>query len=286
MIRQGGFAGRVLVAALFLFAVAISVNAYTIVMRDGRRVQIPDTFTVTDSTLTYDVGSGMQVTVQLNTVDIAATERLNGEGQGSFLRRVSAPTTAADRVTQNRPKAGRTITNQDLEVYRRTRIENEKAYEQRRQELGLPSLEERRREVAEIEARTVEQVRNMRERQQEIDEAFWRGRASALSAEAAARGAQLDFARNQVVDWPAVFPIGGGFFPFGQVGFGFPFDGRFRRFPFNGPFTGFPSVPQFPPFGLTPVFGPFNTPPIRPRIFVAPGVRTHPSRPMGGGRRH
>jgi len=282
--RKGSFAGRVLVAALFLFAVAASVNAYTIVMRDGRRVQIPDTFTVTDSTLTYEVGSGMQVTVQLNTVDVAATERLNREPQGSLLRRASPPTAVDDRVTQNRPKAGRTITNQDLEVYRQTRIENEKAYEQRRKELGLPSLEERRREVAEIEARTVEQVRNMRERQQEIDEAYWRGRASALSAEAAARGAQFDFTRSQVVEWPTVFPVDGfpGFFPFGQVGFGFPFDGRFRRFPF----TGFPSVPQFPPFGLTPIFGPFNTPPVRPRIFVAPGARTHSSQPMRGPRRH
>lgn len=284
MIRRRGFlTGRVVVAALVLALSAVSASAYTIVMRDGRRVEIPDKFLMTNSTLTYEVGSGIQVTIQLNTVDIPATERANGEAQGSFLLKASTPKPVADRIPQERPKPDRTITNQDLETYRRTRIDNEKAYEQRRKELGLPSLEERRRELAEIEDRTVEQVRNMRERQQELDEAYWRGRATALNAEAAARAAQFDFMRSQTVDWPAVFPVGAfpGFFPFGTVGF--PFDHRFRHFPF----TGFPSVPQFPPFGLTPIFGPFNRVPFRPRIFVVPGVRTQPvhSRPMGG-RRH
>jgi hypothetical protein len=285
MIRRRLFlTGRVVVAALILALGAVSASAYTIVMRDGRRVEIPDKFTMTNSTLTYQVGSGMQVTIQLNTVDIAATERANGEAKGSFLLKANAPKPVAEPLAPQRPTANRTITNQDLETFRRARIENEKTYEQRRKELGLPSLEERQREVAEIEDRTVEQVRSMRERQQELDEAYWRGRASALSTQAAATQAQIDFARSQVVDWPVAFPVGGfpGFFPFGTVGFPFG-DRRFRHFPF----TGFPSVPQFPPFGLTPIFGPFNTPPFRARIFVAP--RTRPQvfqpRPMNP-RRH
>jgi hypothetical protein len=280
--RKGSFAGRVLVAALFLMGIAASVNAYTIVMRDGRRVQIPDTFTVTDSTLTYEVGSGIQVTMQLNTVNVAATERVNGESPGSLLLRATSPMEASS-VKQPRSGANRSITNKELEGYRLARIENEAAYEKKRQELGLPSFEERRKELQAIEDRTVEQVRNMRARQQEIDEAFWRGRATALSDAAAARQAQVGFTSGQVAEWPVAFPVGGfpGFFPFGTVGF--PFDGRFRQFPF----TGFPSVPQFPPFGLTPIFGPFNRVPFKPRIFVAPGVRTQPSHPrtMGPRRR-
>ena len=193
----------------------------------------------------------------------------------------------ADSIPQRRAHQNRTITNQDLETYRRSRIENEKAYEERRKELGLPSMEERRREIAEIEDRTVEQVRNMRERQQEVEAAYWRGRATALSTDTAATAAQLDLARRQLNEIPSIYSVGGafpGFFPFDNVGFGFGFGGgRFRHFPF----TGFPSVPQFPPFGLTPVFGPFNRPPFRPRIFIAPRVRPQPfpSRPLNP-RRH
>ena len=111
-------------------------------MRDGRRVEIPNEFTVTNSTLTYDVGNGIQRTIQLNAVDIAATERANGEAQGAFLNRANAP--AVERVSQTRRGgAQRSITNADLEKYRRTRVEGEKEYEARRQELGLPSMEDR-----------------------------------------------------------------------------------------------------------------------------------------------
>src|SRR5262249_46289197 len=56
---------RVLFAALFLSLTVTVVNAYTVVMRDGRRVEIPNEFTVTNSTLTYDIGNDMQVTIQL-----------------------------------------------------------------------------------------------------------------------------------------------------------------------------------------------------------------------------
>ncbi|HEU4872462.1 MAG TPA: hypothetical protein VFT44_05125, partial [Pyrinomonadaceae bacterium] len=151
---------KVLFAALFLFLTVSVVNAYTVVMRDGRRVEIPNEFAVTSSTLTYDVGNGIQITIQLNTVDIVATERANGEAVGSFLRKATAPQVPVEPAPQT--NAQRSITNTDLEKYRRARVEGENEYEKRRQELGLPSMEERRREVAAIEDRTVEHVRNLR----------------------------------------------------------------------------------------------------------------------------
>jgi len=88
--RKRSLTGRVLVVALVLVVGAVSASAYTIVMRDGRKVQIPDQFTVTNSTLTYGAGDDIQVTIQLNTVDIAATERANGEARGAFLLRANA----------------------------------------------------------------------------------------------------------------------------------------------------------------------------------------------------
>ena len=263
---------KVLFAALFLFLTVSVVNAYTIVMRDGRRVEIPNEFTVTNSTLTYDVGNGIQVTLQLNTVDIGATERANGEAQGSFWRKATAPKTPVESATQTRrTTAGRSITNNDLEKYRRARVESENEYESRRQELGLPSMEERRREVAAIEDRTLEQVRNMRAQ----EEAYWRSRAEALRAEAAVNEARMGALRQSPVDIPWSFGGFSGFGPFDTLGFGItagPF-GRFRRFQ-SSPFDGFLSTP-ITPFPRIPFSG-------RRNVFTPRGVRINP-RPVHRG---
>jgi hypothetical protein len=253
----------------------LTANAYTIVMRDGRRLEIPDKFNVTGSTLTYKAGSDIQVTVQLNTVDIAATEQANGEAAGSFWRKTSAAQPVANAVPQGPRRAGRSITNADLEPYRRVRLEGEKEYEQLRRDNGLPSREERRREVEEIQDRTLEQVRSMRSQQEAEEAAYWRGRAEAMRG--ANQGGQDGWRGN--FD-PAIYSYGGfpGFFPF--EGFGFGADGqRFRRFGrFNSdPFSGFLATPitPFPRF-------PSN---FRRPIFTAPRVRFGPRPSHGGGRR-
>ena len=179
--RKRNLTGRVAVTALVLVFGAVSASAYTIVMRDGRHIEIPNNFTVTSSTLTYEVSDGMQVTVQLNTVDIAATERANGERAGSFLLKANAVRPAVAPASQvRRTRAQRSITNADLEQYRRARVDNEQAYERSRKELGLPSMEERRREVAAIQERTLEEVRNLRKQQEAEQEAAWRSRMELL----------------------------------------------------------------------------------------------------------
>jgi hypothetical protein len=244
---------KVLFAALFLFLTVSVVNAYTIVMLDGRRVEIPNQFTVTNSTLTYDVGSGMQVTIQLNTVDIDATERANGEVRGSLLMKADAPKEGGEPAPQTR-RAGRSITNGELEKFRRARVESEKE----RNELALPSAEQRRNETAAIEDRTVEQVRNMRAQ----EEAYWRSRAEAMRSEMSANEAQ----GRQDIPWSF---SSGGVLPFDGAGFGvtggrFNRFGRFRPSPFDG-FLATPITP-FPRF-------PFSD---RRRVFTRPAVRVVP----------
>lgn len=249
---------KVLFAALFLFLTVSVVDAYTIVMRDGRRVEIPNEFTVTNSTLTYDVGNGIQVTVQLNTIDIRETERANREAQGSFLMKATAAKADVEPAPQtHRAGAGRSITNTELEKFRLARVESEN----QRKALGLPSLEDRQRETAAIEDRTMEQVRSMRAQ----EEAYWRSRAEALRAEMSVNEAQF---RQQPGDIPWSYSLGG-FGAFDGIGFGItggPFNrfGRFRPSPFDG-FLATPITP-FPRF-------PFDG---RRRVFTAPGVRVIP----------
>ncbi len=230
------FFRRLLVAGFLLIFTATAASAYTVVMRNGRRVEIPNTFTLTKSTLTYETAPGIQVTIQLTTIDIAATERVNGLAAGTFLNIASKPEAAPAPVEPQRRTATRSITNKDVESYRRARIESER----QRQELGLPSVEERRREVEDIDNRTQEQIREMRSRE-ELE--FWRNRATQLEAQVAASQNQISVLANQANDYPWAYPYGVGLvtsgFPFGFVdGFhGFNKSGfnnfGFNRFGFN-----------------------------------------------------
>lgn len=258
---------RTLIAALLLISSVSLASAYTVVMRDGRRVEIPNEFTITDSTLTYGVSNGVQITIQLNTVDVAATERLNGEPAGSLLLKASAPKEVVEPAPQVRPSAGRTITNADLEKFRNARVENEN----RRRELGLPSIEDRQLETAAIEDRTLEQVRAMRAQ----EEAYWRSRAEAFRAEAAATEAQRSSSRQTFDDAPWSYSFGGfpAFGPFDGFGISTGRFNRVRRSP--SPFDGFLATP------ITP-FPSFRNP-GRTRIFTVPGTRINP-RPINRGR--
>jgi hypothetical protein len=211
---------RTIFAALLL-ALSVSVaSAYTIVMRNGRRVEIPNKFTVTQTGLTYEAGHGIQVTIQLTGVDVAATERANGEPYGSLLQRASAQDAEA-KPAERPANANRSVTNRDLEVYRRARIQSELAYEKRRKELGLPSVEEHRRKNAAIEERTREELSSMRAQEQNAEQ-YWRSRASELRTGIASNQAQIDFVRQRLDELPVTNSFGGFSTPV-PFGSGFPF---------------------------------------------------------------
>ena len=211
---------RLIFAALLLALSASVASAYTIVMRNGRRAEIPDRFTITQSTLTYEAGPGIQVTIQLSGVDIAATERANGEPYGSLLQRASAQKVEPQAAQQSQG-ANRSITNRDLEVYRRARIQSELAYEKRRKELGLPSVEEHRRKNATITERTREELLSFRAEEQNAED-YWRGRARELRTETASNQAQIDFVRQRLDEIPSNNSFGG-YSTFGSPIFGSPF---------------------------------------------------------------
>jgi hypothetical protein len=240
---------KLLVVALVLAFSATAASAFTVVMRSGRRVEIPNTFTLTKSSLTYETAPGIQVTIPLVSIDVDATERINGQPAGSFLATASQPKAPpAEPVRTQRTTPARSITNQDLETYRRARVENER----QRQELGLPSVEDRRREVEEIDNRTQEQIREMRSRE-ELE--FWRNRAMSLETQMVTTQAQISNMQNQVNDFPWAYPYGVGLV---TGGFPFAFDGfnRFDKFGFKH--FGFNNF-GFNRFGFNNNFG-FNAP--------------------------
>ena len=168
----------------------------------------------------------------------------------------SRPSTTATK------KATRTITNRDLEPYERARIRSEAIWEKRQKELGLPSLEETRRELARREAALDEFL--ARKRLEE--EVIRREREAELRAEMAARRSATYYQGEQYY-WPsAILPVGGVF----------PSHSRFRQGSPCG-FNPSPSCLLTHPFSL------FNQGafPARRAIIVAP--RTFVRGARGGG---
>jgi hypothetical protein len=225
-----------------MFLLSLSANAYTVIMKGGRRVEVPAQFVVSEKTLTYEVSPTVQVTLLLDAIDIPATEKANNERPGSLLARKFNDRPSLDQAGAPTLTATKTITNRDLEASMRRRSESEVAYERRRTELGLPSLEEsRRKEAAEAE-RIASELAESRAAQQQ-SESYWRARASALRTEIATVDAQLVSLR-QDLERPEVLVSNGalGFFPV-------------------------PSLTRFSSFGR---HGAFSQPSGRTGIFVAP----------------
>ena len=232
---------RILSTSLLVLLLAASVSAYTIVMRDGRRLEIPSRFVVTTSTVTYEVQEGIQVTLLMSTIDIAATEKANNESAGALLRRVQlhAARVGSDPSKVTSPSARKTITNRDLEPATRRRVASEQAYEKRVRELGLPPLEESRKQAEVAEAMAQSELRERLAVEKQSEE-YWRERAGALRTEIAALDAEIGYVRGRLDDFPN--PGWGGsfttatsivpFISFGNVGRGsFGNFGGGRHFP-------------------------------------------------------
>lgn len=180
-----------LVTVILFFA--MTVSAYTIVMRGGRRIEIPSKFVVTNSTLTYEVSPGIQVTLALAAIDVAATEKANSEGPGTLLARKQA-----DQAVSHGPRRETlTITNRDLEPIKRRRHESEASYERKRKQLGLPTLAESRRRAAAVPDVSGSDLERQLIANRE-SEAYWRRRASELRTEMAALDSELSYIRARL----------------------------------------------------------------------------------------
>jgi len=200
--------------------------------------------------MTYEVSPGFQVTLQLVTIDIPATEKANHQPPGSFVRLLKSNQTGS--TTSSELQSGgarRAITNKDLEPFASARRKSELAYERRRRELGLPSKEELQRQAkaaAVAERRKLEQSLT----DQSAREGYWRERATTLRAEIAAVDAEIASLRQQLDSlplsniWSSVAVVSG--------------------------FAPFVSVAPFAPFGRAVVNPVFQMRTSRPQVFAAP----------------
>jgi hypothetical protein len=218
---------RIISVSFVMLLLMIAANAYTLVMRSGRRVEIPSTFVLTPSTLTYEVSQGIQITLQVAVINVPATELANHEAPGSFLKRMQLGTGASFEQEPNGERdtavPARTITNRDLASSMQRRRASEVAYERRRKELGLSSVEDsRRRATAESALIGKELAQTLGAERQ--TESYWRGRASALRTEIAVVDAELAYTRARLDEIPesngsfSTVDSYGSYDPFGNLG--------------------------------------------------------------------
>ena len=189
---------------VLLLALGITASAYTLVLRNGQRMEIPSEFTLTRTTLTYEISPGFNKTMLLSLIDVAATERANHEAPGNFFKHREEP--PSDDQSEPAPRSVRTLTNRDLASARQRRVESEQAYETRRKQLGLPTVEETRMRQDAEEAVLRGQLRektaaNVRE------ESYWRGRARELRTQIATVDTQISYLRGRLSDLNQSSPI-------------------------------------------------------------------------------
>lgn len=284
---------------VFVFALvcicAVTAEAYTVVMHGGRRVEIPSQFLVTASTLTYEVSPGVQITIALAAVDIPATEKANNELPGSLMRRIHSGLMESQAVVEKKSSqvmSRRTITNRDLESSVRRRRDSELAYETRRKQLGLPSLEESRKKAAAESVLIQSDLEKTRAAEME-SEGYWRERAATLRTEMAALDAELAYVRARLDESP--FGLSNGWsgvwisgntrgLPFGNVGRR-PFGNSTGRTDFPGGRFQRPNT-YVAPRGGAPVSGRlrFGGGASRAQVFVNPGAVRQARPATVGGR--
>jgi hypothetical protein len=229
-------ASRLACALLLALLLPLVACAYTVVLRSGRKIEIPSTFIVSELTLTYEAAPGINVTLLMSSVDIQATERANNEPAGSLLKRAGKPPINNATTSQARARR-RELTQADIEAARLRRLKSEQDYERRRLELGLPSLEESRR-------RTEEETKRMRaeslisQTEESQSEAYWRGRATQLRTDAATLDAEIAYVRARLAEMPD-YPS------FGAYNF---VTGFTPILPLRRPFSTFPVVTGNPGF--------------------------------------
>ncbi|MDX6612721.1 MAG: hypothetical protein QOD75_1907 [Blastocatellia bacterium] len=267
--------GRIVLAATVVVLLPTLVAAYTLVLRDGRQIEASGKITVTASTLTYERAPGFNVTLNLSIIDIPATERINHLPPGGFVKLTEARSAQQQVETGSRRV---TITNAQLEPSRRARLQSERAYEQRRRELGLPTLEETRRRE-QMEAEQIRAALSEQRTLHENDEAYWRGRANELRSEFVEVNGQISYLNGRLAELPTARVWTGTMIgPGGWVLPGVPFPSRRWT---GTPMPGRGGIPVWP--GGTNVSGQvrFGAGPVRVGATLNPGFGRVP---FGQGR--
>ncbi|MCS7080978.1 MAG: hypothetical protein NZ585_13135 [Chloracidobacterium sp.] len=175
----------VVVLGVFLCSsVALAADCFVLVLRDGKRLEVRSEYRIVNEVAVFTTADGRRISIALANIDIAATERVNGQRDGEFRakaapprvigaeERAAAPVASAVPTPQKSSpaparKAGRILTNADFGG-------------------GLRQVSTRPMSgvlVASPAEKTAESVASVPASANNNDEAYWRGRARAILME-------------------------------------------------------------------------------------------------------
>lgn len=118
------------VSVLLWSGVALAAD-YVLVLRDGRRLEVRSEYRIVNEVAVFTAADGRRISIALANIDIAATERVNGQRDGEFRTKALPPRVigAEERVAPlvaaapqpkpspappTRAKPTRTLTNADF----------------------------------------------------------------------------------------------------------------------------------------------------------------------------
>lgn len=126
---------RFLVALSLVVLLPLITQAYTLVLKDGRRVEVREKYRIVNEIGVFTLPEGNRFSVSLDKINVSATELANGESEGAFVKNAVEPAKIGDNtsnsdkpvvdedpIASSRPMA-RKITNSDFERYKVRREE-------------------------------------------------------------------------------------------------------------------------------------------------------------------
>ncbi len=84
-------AATVIAASALLWSSVALAADYVLVLRDGKRLEVRADYRIVSDVAVFTTSDGRRVSISLSNIDIAATERVNGQGDGAFRAKAGLP---------------------------------------------------------------------------------------------------------------------------------------------------------------------------------------------------
>lgn len=211
---------RFFVALSLVILLPLITEAYTLVLKDGRRVEVREKYRIVSDIGVFTLPEGNRFSISLDKINVSATELANGENEGTFIKNASEPTKISDSTNSNdkqvvdedpiaasRPMA-RKITNSDFERYkvRREEMLKESANKAAKNQVNNPASNPANNPTSTASSPTLTQAEkdaaflaDYRQKEKNKEE-YWRTRAKTLLTEMRVQEEQINSLQAQIED--------------------------------------------------------------------------------------
>jgi hypothetical protein len=208
---------RFLVALFLVAFLPLITQAYTIVLKDGQRIEVREKYRIVNDIGVFTLPEGNRFSVSIDKINISATELANGENEGSFFKNAAEPPKISDSaekkdkvlidedpIANSKPMA-RKITNSDFERYKVRREEmikesSSRANAKNSQNSDSNNTQANNPNPAPTQAeRDAAFLADYRQREKNKED-YWRGRSKALLTEMRVQEEQINSLQAQIED--------------------------------------------------------------------------------------